>query len=165
AYGLKGLSAGACLEEANAALIQDNVSDLFVTVFYAILDLNTGELEYCCGGHNPPLLMGRDGSLTILNESQHIPLGIGEPHHFIPKKEDFEPGATLLLYTDGITEARNRDQQFFSEEGLLAFLKQHHTAPPRELVKGLIREVRTFSSGLPQSDDITLLAIRRQISA
>lgn len=162
AFGLKGLSAGACLKEVNNLLIRDNTSDLFVTVFYGILDLENGTLEYCSGGHNPPYLVQADGVLRSMDDNQHIPLGVMEDYTFTSRTIDLEPGTSLFLYTDGVTEALGEQQEFFSEQRLEDGLEKYATSTPREMVENMVRDVKRFSGDLPQSDDITLMAIRRQ---
>lgn len=161
AYSHKGLSAGRCLQEVNDVLIRDNDSDLFVTVFYAILNLQNNELEYCSGGHNPPILLLPDGSIKSLEDNQFIPLGIAENYVFTSKSITIEPGTSLVLYTDGITEALNQHQEFFSEERLNTFLTSVSTLSAEAMVTNLIEEVKNFANDNLQSDDLTLLTIKR----
>lgn len=162
AYGLKGLEAGACLEEVNNLLAQDNISDFFVTVFYAVLHLQTGELNYCSAGHNPAYLLTPDSGVQPLEDNQHIPLGILQGYKYRSKRAKLDPGATLALYTDGITEARDRTGTFFAEDRLQQYLEKAIGKIPETIVKGLVESVRQFSDRQTQTDDITIMAVKRQ---
>lgn len=162
AYGLKGLSAGECLESVNSLLSQDNISDFFVTIFYGVLNLENGELDYCSGGHNPAYIISPDQSVNSLVDNQHIPLGILPNYKYRSQKIVLEPGSTLALYTDGITEARDQHQTFFSEDRLEHYLEGCQDQTPQEVVEGLIKAVQDFSANAPQADDITMMAVKHE---
>lgn len=162
AYATKGLTAGECLYEVNNLLAQDNIADFFVTIFYAVLNLKTGKLDYCSGGHNPAYVIGPDESMRLLDDGQHIPLGILPEYVYRSRKTELQPGETFVLYTDGITEARHQDRSFFAEQRLETYLTHHADASSQDLVTGLIAEVKQFSVNAPQADDITVMALRRQ---
>lgn len=162
ALGLKIKAPDQCLEQVNTLLSQDNVANMFVTIFYGVLNIRTGALNYSCGGHNPPSLVHADGSLELLDKSQHIALGILEDIKYSAQSVMMEPGASLVMFTDGITEAMTDDYQFFSDERFEEFLKINGHLAPKDMLEKAIEEVKVFAGGAPQSDDITMLAIKRQ---
>ncbi len=161
AIGLKSKSVSKCLGQVNALLSQDNPTSMFVTVFYAVLNIRTGQLEYCSGGHNPPWIIKDGVAPRALDDSQHVALGVVEHFEYHSRVINLEPGATLVLYTDGITEAVNVAEEFFDEK-LQVFLEGSVRALPAEIVQEVIGEVGRFSAGRQQSDDITMMALQMQ---
>lgn len=163
AIGVKSKSVSQCLEEVNFLLCQDNQANMFVTLFYGVLNLSTGVLEYSSGGHNPPWVVHPDKKAQYLDDSQNVPLSIVDDFNYHSKKITIEPGSSLVLYTDGVTEALNKDGQFYSEERLESYLNNSSEASPKNLVNGIINEVETFAKGTAQSDDITVMVIQRKV--
>jgi sigma-B regulation protein RsbU (phosphoserine phosphatase) len=130
---------------------------MFVTVFYGILNTRTGDLEFASGGHTPPYLLS-GGKVTLLNVKPACPPGMIEGENYETWQGQLRPGDTLLLYTDGVTEAADRAGNFFSEQGVETYLRGAAGLSPKEVVNGLVAEVRKFIGEAPQSDDITALA-------
>lgn len=160
--GLNGMPPSECLTQVNLLLNQDNVTSMFVTIFYGVFHMKTGSLEYCIGGHNPPYIVEANGELKYLDDSQNIALGVLESYQYQSRKIVLEPGSSLVLYTDGITEAINKAQDFFSEERLEGHLKKYADASPRDMINVIVDEVEAFSVGMPQFDDITMMVVRRR---
>ncbi|MBL7138017.1 MAG: SpoIIE family protein phosphatase [Bacteroidales bacterium] len=160
ATGLKGISVDECINYANHLLCNESVSCMFVTVFYGILDTRTGEVDYVNGGHNPPYLIRADNTLEQIPLTGGPILGFLEDEQYKVGKIHLHPGDTLYLYTDGITEAFNKSNEAFGEERLEALLCSRGTEPIKELVLTSMAEVQQFCTEVPQSDDITLMAIR-----
>ena len=160
ATAISGASTDACLAKVNNILVSDSLPNMFVTVFYAILDTRNGALEYCSGGHNPAFVISGDGHLTQLKDTKGLLLG------FVPNVEyDSEfvmlrPGDTIFLYTDGVTEAMNEEENQFEEQLLVTTLGQNHTASVAELLDKVIQDVNHFTNGVQQSDDITCVGVR-----
>jgi phosphoserine phosphatase RsbU/P len=152
-------SPGACLALANDLLSQDNEATMFVTLFYGILDTATGELEYANGGHNPPYVIAPDGSISQLPGTGGMALGVIEGTPFAEGRAHLEAGTTLLLYTDGVTEAFNPADEEYGELRLAQHLMGANGAEVEVLLKRLFDSVHQFADGAPQSDDITCLAI------
>ncbi|MDR5745964.1 SpoIIE family protein phosphatase [Caballeronia sp. LZ029] len=152
-------SPGACLALANDLLAQDNEATMFVTLFYGILDTATGELEYANGGHNPPYLIGPDGEVSQLPGTGGMALGVIEGTPFKEGRAHLEAGSTLLLYTDGVTEAFNPADEEYGELRLARHLAGSNGADVEVLLKRLFDSVSQFADGAPQSDDITCLAV------
>jgi len=155
-----GLSAGECLQRVNQMLCAEGDTAMFVTVFYGILHTRTGGVEYCNGGHNPPYLLRADGGAAPLETTGDMVLGIMGNMEYGTKRITLRPGDGLFLYTDGVTEAVDGAGDFFSDERLCQLLQQSNSSPLTEIVQGVINEVKRFSTGVPQSDDITVLALR-----
>ena len=113
-----------CLRQTNDILSKDSVEDMFVTVFYGILDLSTGHIKYCNAGHNPPVLIHRDGKASLLEPTGDIALGAVPDVPYCEKETVLTPGDSLLLYTDGVTEAMSRSEELFGTARLLELCTQ-----------------------------------------
>ena len=161
AIGRNGVSAGECLKQVNTILSKDNPMMMFVTVFYGIVEVQTGLLEYCNAGHNPPRLRKSDGLVYPVEGVSNAALGIMESLDFKSGMIRISKGDSLILYTDGITEAIDSNQEFFSEDRLDELLEEDAISANQTL-KNIILEVRNFAAGTPQSDDITCLIIQRK---
>jgi sigma-B regulation protein RsbU (phosphoserine phosphatase) len=131
---------------------------MFVTVFYGILNTSTGEIEYVNGGHNPPYIISASGLRKVEMTGGPI-LGCMEDFNYKSKKLNLLPGDRLFLFTDGVTEAFNSQDQAYGDDRLEDYLQSRLTAPIENLVKDSMQEINTFSIGMAQSDDITYLAI------
>jgi serine phosphatase RsbU (regulator of sigma subunit) len=151
---------GQCLAAANELLCQQNPLDLFVTVFYGILDIETGELRYANGGHNPPLLARTDGTVASLPGTGGMAMGVMRGLTYKEDSVTLTPGDTLLLYTDGISEAMDRDGREFTEARLVNSMSESHRQSVEVVVSTVIDAVRNFVGDAPQSDDITCLVVR-----
>lgn len=151
---------GECLALANDLLSQDNDATMFVTLFYGILDLDSGRLDYANGGHNPPCVLTPDGAVSRLPRTSGMALGVLEGTSFGEGCVTLQPGSTLLLYTDGVTEAFNLQSEEFTEKRLIATLAGRHGTMPQALVDVVVEAVESFAAGAPQADDLTCLAIR-----
>lgn len=145
----------------NNALTEGNETNMFVTLFTGVLDLATGHLSYCNAGHDSPILVGRDvGELPCI---PNLPLGIISNYEFEAQEVDVDPQTTILLFTDGLTEAENGGHAQFGEERIQQVatrLLSMHQHQPQELIKQMLQEVHYFVAGAEQSDDLTMLAIQ-----
>ena len=148
------------VRELNDTLAEQNDQNMFVTLFVGVLDLATGDLHYCNAGHNAPVL----GNQTI-DVLPNLPIGIMSGFEYIEQHIQMERGATLFLYTDGLTEAENGTHEQYGEKRMLETLSQTGGLRPREIVERLQKSVDAFVADAPQSDDLTLLAIRYQVPA
>ncbi len=158
ATGLKGDSVSACMHYANNLLYKESVSSMFVTVFYGILNIETGEVDYVNAGHNPPFLLTSEG-IKKVEMTNGIALGVIGDFKFESKKIQLKKGDKLLLYTDGVVEAFNKELTAYSEERFEQFLAGNLVNPVDRLIKDSFHDVCSFVDGAPQSDDITLLGI------
>ena len=151
---------GECLSYMNATLVEQNVSGMFVTLFYGVLNTDTGEIQFANAGHNPPYLLPAGGGFRALRDKSGPMLGIFEGLEYRTLTCRLGRGEGIVLYTDGVTEAMNKDGKFFEEQGLERFLAGHAAEAAEPLALKLHEEVRQFSKGRPQSDDVTALALR-----
>jgi len=159
ATGLKGMPTDECMNYVNNLLCSESVSSMFVTVFYGILNTATGELDYVNAGHNPPYLLNATGFKSVELTKGTV---LGGIEHFIYRsmKLHLAPGDILYLYTDGVTEAFNRQGELFGDERLEALLTANLHADHKEIIKIILASVAEYASGIPPSDDITMMAIR-----
>jgi phosphoserine phosphatase RsbU/P len=157
---LTGCAPGECLTEVNRQLLLqgDGSSSMFVTLFYAVLDVRSGELLHSNGGHLPPFLLRPGEGPEILPGRGRL-VGALDDAAWETRRAQLRPGDTLFLYTDGITEARNGTDAFFSGRGLQEALARWGRSAPERLVHGVLDEVRRFAAHTPQSDDLTALAL------
>lgn len=161
-YVLPDVSLHEAMAKVNDKLAENNKSAMFVTVFCGILDVRTGELEYCDGGHNVPYLLPADAPPRMLPKKTGIALGFMPGFQFQSQKLTLRPGDGLFLYTDGITEAMNKARDQYSDARLQFSLDERQGASPPDLVQGVMRDVQRFVEDEPQSDDIAILAVRYQ---
>jgi sigma-B regulation protein RsbU (phosphoserine phosphatase) len=143
----------------NTELSRENPNSMFVTLYIGYLDLSTGELIYANGGHNPPLILENTRSPRLLRGLSGPVVGALEESEYHDLTARLEPGQALFLYTDGVTEAMDREQNLFGEKRLLQAVG--NTAQPAdETVKKVSAAVHAFRAEAPQSDDITMLMLR-----
>jgi len=148
----------------NHEICRGNDSCMFVTVFCAVLDIRTGEVEYSNGGHNLPYLVSHDETTTLKNTGG-MALGFTEDATYRSEKIVLQAGDGLFLYTDGVTEAMDETGNQFSELRLEDFLHQSNGSSVTELIHGAVDKVRSHAAGAAQSDDITALAIKFLMTA
>ncbi len=152
---------GEALGEVNNLLDAENEASMFVTLFYAIYDTNTSKFQYANGGHNEPIVVHPNGSTTVIPPTGGTALGI------IPEliyKEDsikLEPGDTVILYTDGITEAFNTEGELFGLNQLCEIFRDRQPKSAEDASKIVFDAVNKFAGDEPQSDDQACLVFRR----
>ena len=149
------------LQRVNAQLCAENQANLFVTMILGILETATGRMEYGQGGHNPPLLIPAQGE-PVYEPSGGMPLGVFEDAKFGQRQLDLKAGETLLVYTDGVTEAMNPKRELFGEERFKQAVQGQAKLSPEELTQRVVGAVAKFAQGAEPSDDITLLAIKHR---
>jgi sigma-B regulation protein RsbU (phosphoserine phosphatase) len=150
---------GELLTLVNVALCRDNATFMFVTLACCIIDLESLEWRYACGGHEPPLILG-DGDPRFLELEAGPALGLLEDAQFPVHSGRMAPGSTFVLYTDGVTEAENSEQDCYGVERLLSAARGLADSEPGDLVEGISADVRDFVGLCEQSDDLTLLALK-----
>jgi serine phosphatase RsbU (regulator of sigma subunit)/anti-sigma regulatory factor (Ser/Thr protein kinase) len=147
------------VERLNRLLFERNDQSLFVTLFCAVLDTVSGTLAYVSAGHNPPALRHGAGGFGLLDGPRNPLAGIVDGLSFTGGELQLAPGSVLVLYTDGVTDASNREGAHFGVERLLATLDAA-AQDATSLIEATIGAVDDFAGVVPQSDDITLLALR-----
>ena len=143
----------------NQALCRNNDECMFVTIGCGVLDTQTGKLNYASAGHDSPVLIQQDGSVSVLEVSGGPLIGIYESAEFALSTTQLQPGESLLLYTDGITEAFNSSGEMFTDKRLIEALSVNTPQTSDVLVESLIQKVDDFCTGAEQSDDITVVAV------
>ena len=161
ATGIRGVSPSECITYTNGLLEKESVNNMFVTVFYGIYNIRTGEIKYTNAGHNPPYVLKRDGRVEKLPVTVNMAIGIFGDFEYQESTLQLEHGDTLLLYTDGVTEAINPSEEEFREERLEQTLQNMSQPTCQEMIDKIKADVKTFADGAEQSDDITLLALKR----
>ena len=160
--GMQGISSGACLTKPNELLCGESVDSMFVTVFYAIYNIYTGELEYCNGGHNSPYILRANGRVEQMPISSNPLVGVVDTAEYQSDKTVLQAGDTLVMYTDGVNEAFNADFEEYGEPRMEQALAQLSGQSCRDIVDGMLADVRHFADGAEQSDDITIMALKRK---
>ena len=152
------------LGETNRRILADTHTDLFVTVFYAVLDPRTGTLTYANAGHNPPYYFNRTSGAVNPLMRTGLPVGILEDSAWETGTVQLSPGDVLLLYTDGVTDAQNREEAFFGQERLLACVQRNLSQSAQEIEDAVLAAVHEFAGSAPQFDDVALIVLRREVS-
>ena len=134
----------------NQTICRNNESSMFVTLFIGILNVKNGELVYLNAGHNPPLILRRDGSLTRCSKIHGPPIGVLTGLIYGSATDQVAEGEALLLYTDGVTEAENKKQELFSGSRLETFLNSCLLKTPEIITNDLLAEIHGFSDGAEQ---------------
>ena len=149
-----------CLDRSNNLLFQSTDSEKYATLFYGILDPAQHSLAFTNAGHNYPFLLSSDGKVERL-KTIGIPLGFLEDFEFSEHTVPFNIGDVLVLFSDGISEAMNKHEEEFEEERILQVIKSNMDQSPHQMIENLISSVREHADGEEQSDDMTLLVIKR----
>ena len=148
------------MELINGELSRDNSHVMFVTLLLCIIDARTGRIEWCNAGHAAPILVAPDGSVSTIDVRRSIPVGVRETLIQASGEAALVPGGSLLLYTDGVTEAMNEGGQLFGDARLAETLQAVAGGTPGEIVRAVLGAVRSFAGSAPPSDDIAVLDCR-----
>jgi serine phosphatase RsbU (regulator of sigma subunit) len=148
------------LQAVNERILADTHSDQFVTVFYGVLEVETGLLTYANAGHNPALVVGTQAAQLGITG---IPLGMFPDQSWRQRQFQLEPGDVLVMYTDGVTEAMNGRQEEFGDQRLQQLTTERAAQPVGQIQAAIQQAVQTFAGEAPQADDITLLLVQRSL--
>ena len=141
----------------NNELAKNNENGMFVTMFIGLLNLDTGHLDYCNAGHNPPVLDGE-----FIEMESNAPLGLWDGLEYEGESLESIAGKQFFVYSDGLNEAENGAQNQYGDDRLLEFLRQHKDMEPRALINLLMEDVKSHVDGAEQSDDLTMLCFRKK---
>ena len=144
----------------NAELAEENAQGMFVTMFIGMANLNTGRLDFCNCGHNPPVVGGLESVASYLTVIPNAPLGLWPDLAFEGEVIEQFRGCPLLIYTDGLTEAENRQQEQFGEDRLIRFLSEGDFDCAKSVVVALRAEVEKFRNGAEPNDDLTIMCLK-----
>lgn len=157
--GKKSISS--MIENLNSYLIQTLLAGKFVTMFLGVLNIDTGSIDYINAGHNPPCIINGKGEVRELKAGGPI-LGFFDDITFNTGKEVLQNGDLLALFTDGVIEQMNKDEEEFSHERFLSLIKENYNRPLLTITLELFKQLRLFCNGIPYQDDITLLMVKRE---
>ncbi len=160
ATAYKGMPADNVLSEVNNIIVDESPANMFVTVFYGVLDTRSGAFEYSNGGHNSPYLLSNNNSIKQIPEVGGLLVGAMKGVEYQSTVLMLQPGESLLFYTDGVTEAFNKDKEEYQEGRLEKILERKHSLNTTDLVTKVFEDVQNFTNGVEQSDDITCLALK-----
>ena len=147
------------VSKLNEVIIRQTTSDRYITFFIGLYDHSSQQLNYINAGHNPPVLVSKNGEITELRKGGVF---IGYlPWDYESGSIPFEKGDTLVLYTDGLVEAMNKDEDEFEFDRLKEILKKHHTENSKILLNRIFKQVKKHIGSNPMEDDFTLLVSRR----
>ncbi|MCE1246052.1 MAG: SpoIIE family protein phosphatase [Firmicutes bacterium] len=158
ASALRGAGPGECLTSANKMLCGENYPDMFITVFYGILNTKTGALSYSNGGHMPPVVF-HNGNTVLMEDPGNIPLGIDRKTTFSSEVISCIDG--IVLYSDGVTDARNTDGDFFTTERLQETISARMSYNSATIMNQTGEILKQFADKTEQGDDITILVLKR----
>lgn len=146
------------ISAVNRVIFQHTAGGTFVTIFYGVLDLAAGSLTYCNAGHPPPLVVDIAGGIRELDGTD-IVIGIDDKASYRDTEAEVAAGDKIFLYTDGVTDELNKDDEPYGEKRLITVLRQNHASSLEDIVDAVHKSVLQFTDGKPQ-DDLTALAIR-----
>ena len=156
---LMGGTPAEILAFVNNQLCENNEEEMFVTVWLGILDLTTGLMTAANAGHEYPALKRKGGSFELFKDKHGFVLAGTENSRYRDYEIQFEPGDTLFVYTDGVTEAANADKELFKTSRMVEALNRHTTEACEPLLREMQKEIQSFVKAAPQFDDITMLAL------
>jgi serine phosphatase RsbU (regulator of sigma subunit) len=148
------------IRKTNDVITEDDRSNMFVTLFYGVLDPRLLTLTYVSAGHNPPIMLGRGGNEIILLKARGIAIGVISDLGLEEKEIKLDRGDVVVLYTDGVTEAINGREEQFGQDRVIAVAEKYRHLSASEIMQHIKTEVVEFSAGQPQFDDITLLVLK-----
>jgi len=155
----KGKSTADIVKSLNKTLSLNNDSNMFVTLFVGIIDTKTGTLTFCNAGHNPPVLIRENGETGFFPITKSIPVGLFEDYEYIEETSKIFDKDQLFLYTDGVTEAEDIDNNLYGNDKLLDIISKNKKSSPKELIEVVKNDISVHVNGHTQSDDLTMLSI------
>jgi sigma-B regulation protein RsbU (phosphoserine phosphatase) len=160
----EGLEPQALVERLNTQIWRHSPAARFITIFYAVYTPATGSLAYVNAGQNPPLIRRRDGSFEKL-DGTGIALGMFDRSTYAAAETRIDPGDTLVIYSDGITEAEDPAGQPLEETGLQGVISEHHAQPAAPLCAHVVKAVERYAQAPRFADDLTILVLKRSALA
>lgn len=155
----KGISTAKVVDQINRDLMQNNDSQLFVTLLLCIIDLKTKEMEYTSGGHNPAYIVSEDGTITTLKDRHGMALGLFDVMPYTSSTYQMKQGDKFILYTDGVNEAMDKNGDIYDYERFENMLGKIKDLSAKESIEIILKDIKKFAEGAEQSDDITLMVV------
>ena len=159
-HAMSGLSPAEVLNRTNLGICENNRNNMFVTVWFGVLDIATGHVTAANAGHEYPMIRKPDGGFEIMKDRHGFVLGALRRKRYTEYEFDIEPGGTLFVYTDGAAEATDRDNRLFGTERMLGALNLEPAASPEVLLGNMKSAIDGFVGEAPQFDDLTMLCIK-----
>ena len=159
-HAMSGLSPAEVLNRTNLGICENNRNNMFVTVWFGVLDIATGHVTAANAGHEYPMIRKPDGGFEIMKDRHGFVLGALRRKRYTEYEFDIEPGGTLFVYTDGAAEATDRDNRLFGTERMLGALNLEPAASPEVLLTNMKSAIDGFVGEAPQFDDLTMLCIK-----
>ncbi len=156
----QGLKPAEICTRMNSALADGNTTRMFVTFFLGLIDLQTGHLDFCNGGHNSPVILNGEGHTGFIKMIPNLPVGIFPNFQFRGEEVESLKGKSLFLYTDGLNEAENKNLEQFGNDRLLDILRKCRQEDARQLVEHLASEVEKHREGAEPNDDLTMMYLK-----
>lgn len=158
-YAMMGLSPHEVLERTNETICQNNKQKMFVTVWFGILEISTGKVTAANAGHEYPIIRNSDGKFELFKDKHGFVIGGIKGKKYKEYEFIMQKGSTLFVYTDGIPEATNADEELFGTNRLIEIMNQTPDAMPQQLLTNIHEAVNDFVGDAPQFDDLTMLGI------
>ena len=145
----------------NAELSDNNQMGMFVTMFICMYDIKEGRIEYCNAGHNPPIIGNAEGQYSFLDVKEtNAPIGLWPDLEYVGEELHSFNNSMMLLYTDGLNEAENRQQEQYGDDRIIRLMTSHPTQSLHDMIEALKADTDQFRDGAEQNDDLTMLAFR-----
>ena len=148
------------MTKLNDTISDNNEANMFVTMFVGVLDLKSGKLTYCNAGHNPPILFSKENKSEYLSLKANLPLGIMKGMAYSKQDVLLQKNQALFIYTDGLTEAENQQQEQFGDVRTLEIVNQYADCEVKDMITNIQNDLARFTNGVGQSDDLTMLCVR-----
>ena len=158
-YALTRVSPQKVLETVNSKICENNKENMFVTVWFGILEISTGKITAANAGHEFPIIKSPDGDFKILEDKHGFPLGGLDGMKYKEYEIQLEPGSKLFVYTDGVPEATNSNEELFGMERTETTLNAVKDQTPEEIIRSVGRAVFSFTGDADQFDDVTMLCL------
>jgi sigma-B regulation protein RsbU (phosphoserine phosphatase) len=157
---MHGADPAECLRAVNRVLAPQGAGQMYVTLFYGIIETETGKLTWTIGGHSAPWLLPAEGEPRQLECPRGFLVGMFDDATFDTSEAVLHPGDTILVHTDGITDAENPQAEMFGKQRLSELFRSIHEPGVAGVASHIVESVQAFTAGAPQADDITLMAVR-----
>ena len=159
-YAMVGESPAKVLEQVNNQICKNNEEEMFVTVWFGVLELSTGKVKAANAGHEYPIIKKSEGGFELFKDRHGFVIGGMESARYKEYEFTLDKGGVLFLYTDGVAEATNSQNELFGTDRTVDALNSEPDASPEELLKKITADMKDFVGNAPQFDDITMLAVK-----
>ena len=159
-FAMMGGSPAKVLEQTNSQICRNNDEEMFVTVWFGVLEISTGKVTAANAGHEYPILKKADGKFELFKDKHGFVVGGMEGMKYKEYEFTIEKGGTLFLYTDGVAEATNAEEKLFGTDRMLDALNIDPQTDPKTLLFNMKKSVDEFVGDAPQFDDLTMLAVK-----